>query len=250
MDNLLKLIFESKDSILEENQLLVAESKNVVLKLIQSKIPIKSIIISEEFIKKNESFVNQYLKEKGFPLNIFPKKILEKYKGHDFSNGIIALASRPQFKDKLETPILVLNSLKNAENVGALMRTAKAFHFNSILFDQQTINPYSKRCIRVSMGNVFGMNLKRVSNLEKELTLLRDQGTHIITTANDPDAIDISTFKFENHSALIIGNEGHGVDESLRNISDYKIKIPISKEVGHLNAHAACAIILYNFRNL
>ena len=45
---------------------------------------------------------------------------------------------------------------------------------------------------------------------------------------------------------LLVGNEGHGLSESLINLCDRKAYIPMSGNVESLNAAVAASIILYS----
>ena len=69
-------------------------------------------------------------------------------------------------------------------------------------------------------------------------------GYIILTTANVEGSIDLATYSFPEKCVLIIGSEGHGVDQDILNNSDNILRINIDPQVAHLNASNAAAIFL------
>ena len=55
----------------------------------------------------------------------------------------------------------------------------------------------------------------------------------------------LSTFKFENNVALIIGNESKGINKNILDIVDDKIKIDMWGKSQSLNAAVACSVAIY-----
>jgi tRNA G18 (ribose-2'-O)-methylase SpoU len=140
-----------------------------------------------------------------------------------------------------------LNGLTSPENVGAIVRTAAAFNVNSLIYDKKSCSPYLRRCIRVSMGNIFQLKVFESENLEDDLIKLKKLNYSIYSTANISGSVDYTNYSYPQKSALIVGSEGHGIDQNILNASDVILKIPINEEVAHLNASNAASIFLSRF---
>ena len=56
--------------------------------------------------------------------------------------------------------------------------------------------------------------------------------------------------KFEAKTALVLGNEGDGVEKAVKKLSDTIVKIPINEEVDSLNVAVASSILLYELGGL
>jgi tRNA G18 (ribose-2'-O)-methylase SpoU len=145
--------------------------------------------------------------------------------------------------------IISLNGITSPENVGAIIRNISGFGFKSVLVDAKTCSPFTRRSIRVSMGNIFDLKTSQTKDLLYTLIDLKNNGYTIIGTANINSAISLKEFKAYPKTVLIIGSEGFGIDKEILSICDQVVKIPIESSVGHLNAACASSIFLYELNN-
>jgi TrmH family RNA methyltransferase len=235
-----------RDSNVKTEGLLIAESYKVVLKLLNSNFEVLKLFITKEFFDENHSQIN--ISED----NIFyaDHSIMEKIVGHRLHHGIMASAHRPNNVPltDLGKRILILNGLSSPENVGTIIRTAAGFNINSVIIDSKTCSPYLRRCIRVSMGNIFNMNIHFCKDLKSTLIDLQESKYSIYATANIEGATDLKDVVFNERSAFITGSEGHGIDSEIITASDEVIRIPMNETVAHLNAACATSIVLYHFQ--
>lgn len=224
------------------NNKLIVESNKVVKKLLKSNLNIEMIFAYKEFIQE----VSSYLPQKA-EVYTASKTLLKQITGSEKHHGVFALAQMPSYTSikKLSNQILILNGLTSPENVGSIVRSAAAFNLDSIIFDNKTVSPFSRRCVRVSMGNIFSMKIHSSNSLIETLKELKDLNYNIYSTANFPEAKLLSQYNFSEKSVVIIGSEGHGVDKEILDFSDEVLKIEINQNVAHLNAGHASAIFLY-----
>lgn len=232
-----------KDNTLNARNLLVAESEKVVLKLLKSEKPVLKLFINEEFFQKYSDLINS----KNCELYTGTKEVMESIVGFNLHHGVMALTHRPKHVniEELDDRILILNGLTSPENVGTMVRNAAAFNVNSILHDFKTCSPYLRRCVRVSMGNIFNVKVHSTDNLVGTLKTLQSNEYQIFATANEEGALDLPGFKFPKKAAVIIGSEGHGIDEIVKKTADTILRIPINEHVAHLNAACSSSIFLY-----
>jgi len=224
-------------------KLVVVESKNVLKKLFKTDRKIHKIFITAE----NMNFIKDNCKNIDFPIYIASSEIMKKIVGHKIHQGMMALIDKPEFIffDDIKGNVVVLNGLTSPENVGSIVRSCAAFNIKTIIIDEKTCSPFLRRCIRVSTGNLFNIKVYKSFDLKIDLTSLKMKGYDILSTANTDSAVSLQNHKFKDNSAIIIGNEGYGVEQSIMNLSDTIIKIDINDEVTSLNASIATSIILY-----
>ncbi|MFZ8999855.1 MAG: TrmH family RNA methyltransferase [Bacteriovoracaceae bacterium] len=242
MDNLTEFKNLKSGNLLREGQIIV-EGRKGFLKLLQSDFEIKKIIISDKLIE-DYSHLN-VVREKAI---VVSEEELRSFTGFNYHKGILALAQRNLYSDlaELHPPYLVLNGLTSPENVGSIIRTCAGFGFKSIIIDRECVSPYLRRCIRVSMGNIFNVKVHQTNNL---LDTLKKLQVPIIGTANTPNSKKINDWIPVGNEAIIIGSEGHGIDSHILEKCDQIYKIPVDNFVNHLNASVAAAIFLYHFDN-
>ncbi|OUR92963.1 hypothetical protein A9Q84_20865 [Halobacteriovorax marinus] len=244
-DERIKEFLSLKDKALKVEDLIVVETEKVIRKLLNSDVQVLKVFGTEEYLNKFEKEISDNSIEV-FTAN---KALMENIVGHNLHQGFMALAKRPQYVSlqELGDKILIFNGLSSPENVGTMIRNSSAFNINSIIVDYKTCSPYMRRCIRVSMGNIFKVKVHFTNNLRGTLKELQDHDYQIISTANQEGAIDLPKFAFPKKGAVIIGSEGHGIESGILEQSDTIVRIPINEEVAHLNAACSSSIFLYQF---
>lgn len=233
-----------RDHVLNNKNLIVAESEKLFLQLRASGKKIYKILATPSFIERhNLSGDHVYSAE---------KNILESIAGFKIHFEVIFLAEKPEDTslDSLDDRIILLNGLSSPENVGSIVRSAAAFGIRSMIVDEKTCSPFLRRCIRVSMGNIFSIKTHHTLNVRRDIQLLKQMGYTILSTANIEGSISLSKFNFPKKSVLIIGSEGHGIDQDILNMSDSILRINIDPQVAHLNASNAAAIFLSHMSSI
>jgi tRNA G18 (ribose-2'-O)-methylase SpoU len=230
--------FHMRDHSLNDQGLILAESEKIFLQFKAFNKTILKILCTSSFATKYSLSGN----------NIFiaDKALLEKIAGFKVHFEVIFLAAKPDDTDLslLNDRIILLNGLSSPENVGSIVRSAAAFNIKSIIVDEKTCSPFLRRCIRVSMGNIFSMKTFHSKNIRSDLIQLKACGYKILSTANIEKSLNLNSFVFPSKCVLIIGSEGHGIDQDILDFSDTVLKIAIDSQVAHLNASNAAAIFL------
>jgi tRNA G18 (ribose-2'-O)-methylase SpoU len=227
-----------RDHVLHSKNLIIAESEKIFLQFRASGRVIHKILATAAFIERhNLSGDNIFCAE---------KDILESVAGFKVHFEVLLLAEKPQDSalNELEDRIILLNGLTSPENVGSIVRSSAAFGINSIITDEKTCSPHLRRCIRVSMGNIFAMKTHHAINVRGDLKKLKDLGYTILSTANISGSVDLKEYQFPKKCVLIIGSEGNGIESDILNSSDIILKIKIDSQVAHLNASNAASIFL------
>lgn len=230
-----------------DKKYVVVESKNVLKKLFNTHIKIHKVFS----IVENLDFINEFCSNIDFPIYTANNELMKKIVGHKIHQGIMAVIDKPSFIsfNEISGNIVVLNGLTSPENVGSIVRSCAAFDINTLIIDEKTCSPFIRRCIRVSTGNLFNINVYKSTALEEDLKTLKNNGYTVLATANSDQAISLHNFSFPKKTAVIIGSEGHGADKEILDLADAIIKIDINEEVTSLNASIATSIILYQIKN-
>lgn len=230
-----------------DDEQVVVESKNVFKKLFENNIKIHKIFITPEHL----DFIKENCKDIDFPIYTSTTALMKEIVGYKIHQGMIALIDKPKYInfEEIEGDVFVLNSLTSPENVGSIVRSCAAFNVKTLIIDEKTCSPFIRRCIRVSTGNLFNINVYKSNDLKNDLLALQQQDYQILSTANAENAVSLSEYNFTSKSAIIIGNEGFGVEKEIMEISNDILKIDISEHVTSLNASIAASIILFKLRS-
>ncbi len=188
--------------------------------------------------------------------------------GYHFHGGALAIGRRPRIEPGLDeliaaipsqgpTVIVGLAGLTAMDNIGGIFRIGAALGASGILLDGACTDPLLRRCIRISMGQVFRLPWARVDSLAEAISELGPLASvDSVAVENLADATPLTDATFPDRSMLVIGNEGHGIDTATLAACPQRVRIegprslPVDEGPGgdderSLNAATATAIVLH-----
>ncbi len=169
------------------------------------------------------------------------KEIMKKLTSQVSISSRIAVCYKKQ-ELPIQDKILVLDRIQDPGNLGTMIRSALAFGFFDIVISEDTVDLYNEKVVRSSEGMLFNINVIRK---DLEIFLKEIKSEYQILATDVKNGENIKQISVSNKVALIIGNEGQGVQEKIKNYSNKFIKIPINKNCESLNAGVAASILMY-----
>ena len=141
--------------------------------------------------------------------------------------------------------ILALDDIQDPGNLGTIIRTADSANLKQIIVSKNTVDAYSPKVIRSTMGAIYRVHIIEVENLEVTLKDLQKGGFKVVVTSLDTknSIYDISY----NKSIVVIGNEANGVSKEVQELANEKVKIPMLGKTESLNAAVATGIMIYEY---
>ena len=145
-------------------------------------------------------------------------------------------------EDSVNGNVIILDNLQDPGNLGTIIRSSVAFNIYTIIISDTSVDLYNPKVVRSTEGMIFNLNIIR-RNLEGIIPVLKNLGYKIVGTDVN-EGIDVRNISKEN-VAIIIGNEGNGMSENVKEMCDEFINIKINKSCESLNAGVAASIIMY-----
>ncbi len=138
---------------------------------------------------------------------------------------------------------VVLDTVQNPQNLGAIARTAEAFGVNGLIVGGGC-DRYNPKALRASMGSLLRLPVFETEDLA---ATVREIGKTVPTFATVPDctAESICVQDFSGGAAAIIGNEGNGVREAVLSAAQKRVTIPMRGNAESLNAAAAATVTVW-----
>lgn len=144
--------------------------------------------------------------------------------------------------------ILILDGLQDPGNVGTIIRSAVAFGIDTIILGENTVDLYNPKVIRSTQGMLFQVPVM-TANIDTIIPKLKEKNIKLFATRVEyGKPLSILTKEDKKHFALIVGNEGNGVEQKYLEQSDENLYIPMQANVESLNVACATSIILYEMR--
>lgn len=157
--------------------------------------------------------------------------------------GIFAMVVLPVYESDTFNQVLILDRVQDPGNMGALIRTADAAGMDAVIYSKGSADPYQDKVLRASQGSVFHLPV-----VEEDIHEFVKQFEGNTYGTSLQDAVHYKEVESQSQFALIMGNEGSGVDESLLSRTTANLNIPIYGKAESLNVAVSGGILLYHLK--
>ena len=189
------------------------------------------------------------LREQACPVYVVPPNVYKKASATESPQGILLVMKTVQsFLSKLDAGndalFVVLDRIQDPGNAGTIIRTADAAGCSGVIAMEGTVDLFSDKVVRSSMGSLF--HLPVVPNVKGSewMTFAQRHGISCYAALLDKEATPYFTRDFCKASAVVFGNEGNGVSGDILDGAE-PIYIPMDGKAESLNVATSAAIVLY-----
>ena len=141
-------------------------------------------------------------------------------------------------------PVLVLDQVTDPHNIGAIFRAAAAFNAKAIIVQERRTPSLSGALAKAAAGAIEITPCVKVVNIARAVEALGDLGYETLGLAGEADRV-IANAPAAAPIALVLGAEGAGLRQLVRETCKDLVRIPISPQMESLNVSVAAAISLY-----
>ncbi len=220
-----------------ESGLFLLEGYKPIFEANESSIEIKTLFTTEKFLSKFE-----FLKDKTILVN---EAVLEKISTTDSMPEAVAVAKQPDYKIASEFKrIALIENIKDAGNLGTIIRSAAAFGIESIVLSGDSVDIFNPKVVRSAVGALFKVPVVKIDDLKK---FKNDFPKHkfIATIVNSKDIINPENVNYSEPFVLMFGSESDGLSDESMEMADIKTTIPMTNKAESLNLSVAASIMFY-----
>ncbi|MFN3940276.1 MAG: 23S rRNA (guanosine(2251)-2'-O)-methyltransferase RlmB [Chitinophagales bacterium] len=232
----------------------VVYGRQPVLELITTSKPVDKILMQQGAHGDVISEIRKTAKEKGIPVKVVPEEKLKSITNANHQ-GVIAFTAAVAFQkledilpfviEKGETPlILILDSITDVRNFGAISRTAYASGVHAIVIPFMDTAPLNSEAIKASAGALQNIPVCRAKNLQAVMDYLELNGITIIGT-DAQSTTSIYQVDLTVPLAFILGSEDTGISYVLQKRFIYSASVPMARPFDSYNVSVAAGMILY-----
>ena len=142
--------------------------------------------------------------------------------------------------------VLLLDLLKDPQNVGALVRVADAVGVHGIVLQQRRGVSITPAVVAASSGAVEHMKVAQVNNLVNAMKAMKEQNIWMLGLDIGPNVPPLGKTDLDMAIGIVMGSEGEGMRRLVRDTCDFVVTLPMRGQVGSLNVATAGAIALYS----
>ncbi|MCM3568337.1 RNA methyltransferase [Neobacillus mesonae] len=161
------------------------------------------------------------------------------------TQGIFAVCRQERTKEGVSAgkTFLLIDAVQDPGNLGTMIRTADAAGIDMVIVGRGSVDVYNSKVLRSAQGSHFHLPILR-GDLGNWINQLKNENIPVYGTAleNASTYTDIQPLE---SFALLVGNEGGGVNQELLSTTSANLYIPIYGKSESLNVAVAAGILLY-----
>jgi len=242
-NDLIKSTVKLQDSkYRKQSKLILSDGDKTIEGLINDKIEFEYL-----FLKKDNP-----LKDKAKAKNIVfvNDEILKKISTVKTPCSMVGIIKEPKIKEEdfinLDK-IALIENIKDAGNLGTIIRSATAFSIDGIVLFGECVDLYNTKVIRSSAQNTFKLPIITTNSLDF-IKKLKQNHKLISTVVTSKD--DFMEYDFKEPFILAFGSEADGLTDKITNISDKKLTLFMDNNVESLNLGICASIAFFRIKTL
>lgn len=165
----------------------------------------------------------------------------------EHSQGIFAHCRQPKFTaedEKSWKKLLLIDAVQDPGNIGTMIRTAAAAGIDAVVLGKGCADPFNPKTVRSAQGSHFHLPVVK-GQIADWIETAQAQNIPVYGTALE-NATPFYEVSAAAEFALIVGNEGSGVNPEFLKDTDKNLLVPIYGSAESLNVAVATGILLYS----
>jgi TrmH family RNA methyltransferase len=229
------------------------EGIRVVKEALSAGAPVESLVYAPELLVSDRAraLVGQVGPERHLVLS---GSVFRTLSDRDTPQGIAAVVRIEDhplatIAASQEMLVVVAYQLRDPGNLGSIIRTAEAAGVTGVVVVEPSVDLYDPQTVRATMGSLFALPVVRLTDefaLTAWHTELRALALPLLVVASSSHGpLPHFDVDYRCPMVIIVGNERHGLPESIREAADVVVRLPMVGRATSLNVSAATAALVY-----
>lgn len=222
----------------DETGLFLLEGEKCIEEALESGIQIKHLFVTEGY---NKFQTNDKLIET-------TEAVLSKISTTSSAPKCVAVGYQTKREwDKSFKRVVLLEDIKDAGNLGTIIRTSCAFGVDAIILFGDTVDLYNPKCVRAAVGNLWKVPVFCIKEISELKNLCKDF-LPVSTLPKSKDTIFLNNFSSDKKLLIMFGTESSGLSEELKEYAKNEgeaITIEMTDKVESLNLSISVGVVLY-----
>jgi 23S rRNA (guanosine2251-2'-O)-methyltransferase len=219
---------------------------NAVEGLLRADVPVDRVTV---VAGRGAERIVTLARQRGLRCEEVERSVLDRLAGTPHHQGAVATTPPYRYAD-LESVgegglgVLLLDSVQDPRNLGAILRTARAAGVGGVVLPQDRSAGITPVVVAASAGCLFGLRIARVPNLVRAMEVVKSAGYWLVGLVPGA-ARSLYDLPPLERPALVAGGEGEGLRQLVRRHCDFEVMLPMSAGVESLNVSVATGVALY-----
>lgn len=227
-------------------QLFVLEGARLCFDAVRSGYSIKELYVTTAALHKYSDKVEE-MTECAKQTFLITDEVADKLSETTNSQGVFCVVEMKCADEKnidFKGKYIALENVQNPQNLGAVARTAEALGVSGVIVSDGC-DIYNPKALRASMGSLMRIPVIESADLYETIETANENAMLTFVTVPDETASDITKMDFSGGCIAVIGNEGSGVSQEMKEAAQKSVTIKMKGEAESLNASAAAVITMW-----
>ena len=188
----------------------------------------------------------------GIPVRYERRSVIDRLAGSRSHQGIVAIVAAESYQTLDEVldhaadrcTIVVLDSVQDPRNLGAIIRTADAAGADAVVIPERRAAGLGEAAAKSASGALESVPVVRAKNLGRVLDRLKESDFWVYGFDAEAET-DHSTVEYAERTALVMGGESRGIRRKVAERCDFMLRIPLRGSVSSLNVSVAAGVAMY-----
>ena len=176
--------------------------------------------------------------------------VLSKISDAKTAPKAVAVARQPECNlDEFQKykNVILLEGIKDAGNLGTILRTSAAFGIDGVVLYGDTVDLYNPKCVRSTVGCLWKTPVVKVKDLD-ELKQIFSSFERVATLPKGANVVNLSNYIPSENVLVMFGSEADGLSQDLKEFATKNVTIEMSENVESLNLSVSAAVFMYKIK--
>lgn len=233
----------------KKEQAFLIEGVKMVEEAIQGRAGVKMVVASPALVRHHGKAALTLAEAGSIDILWISEKLMDSVSESKTPQPVMAVVrmkerSQEELFAHRSKLIILAHQLQDPGNLGTIIRTAEAVAAAGMALTPNTVDPFSTKAIRASMGSILRLPVVRIEDPGEFIIRCRQEGFQTVATevTGEQTHLDIDLAK---PTVVILGQEGAGLPRNILADVDLRVRIPMAETIDSLNVATSSAIILY-----
>lgn len=178
---------------------------------------------------------------------VVSRNIIDKVCDTKSPQGIASVIQFDMPSSTTNGKFIVLDNLQDPGNLGTIIRSASGTEFTDICLING-VYPLNQKVVRSSMGGIFKVRFHLFSSPDDFVDYAKENNLTYYSCSMEGE--NVFNAKLDGNYGIVIGNEGNGISDIIKNTSKGILSIPMLNGLESLNAGVSLSVIIYYLQNI
>jgi len=189
---------------------------------------------------------------RGVPLRFETREALDRLSHGAVHQGVIAYQASGKYAGldeiaKAAKLIVLLDGVEDPHNLGAILRTAYAAGAGAVVIPERRSAGLTETVAKAAAGALSVLPVVRAVNIKRAMEDLKKAGFWVYGL-DERGPVAHTSAQWTVPTAIVLGGEGHGLHQQVREQCDFLVRIPMAGQIASLNVSVACGVVLFEWR--